>query len=197
MNKKEQKIEALFSAIGEIDDELLYEAQTYRRVRKTSFNYGMLAACLALVFVIAIALPLINALNGLNGEASPETTVSLDKVMLDCRGGNHLKHSSFEELSYLGEARLVWQYVDSGEIYSMTLSSYQLSKIEKRMGKGTLAGEQSPQISCKLWVLDGRGNVKTPYLENSAGNIGCEIFDYDAELIPDESMVECILDIMN
>jgi len=196
MNNKNEKTEKLFSAIGEIDDELLYEAQTYRKKRKIG-HLGVLAACLALVIVIAIALPLINRLDGLNKGDRSVSHKGLDDVLLDCREGDYKKYSSFDELSYIGEAKLVWQYADSEEIYVLTISDDQLSRIESNMGKGKMTGERSPELYCKIWVLDGQGNVKTPYLESNAGNVGCQIFDYDAEIIPDESMVECISDIMN
>ena len=197
MNDKEKKAQDLLSAIGEIDDELLYEAQIYRRTRKRKFNYGMLAACLALVFIIAIALPLINGFGNLSEAEEKPVALTLDKVMLDCRDGDYITYSSFDELSYFGDARLVWQYDDDGEIYSLSLTGDQLASIESQMGKGESTGAQSPKIKCKIWVLDGKGNVKTPYLKDSSGNIGCQIFDYNAEIIPNESLVECISDIMN
>ena len=51
-------------------------------------------------------------------------------------------------------------------------------------------------VAVSVWVLDGKGNVSTPYLKTSRGNIGCEIFDYEAEIIPDERLVDCISDIL-
>ena len=44
MKNKDRKIEELLSAIGEIDDDLLHEAQTYRVARRISFNVKALAA---------------------------------------------------------------------------------------------------------------------------------------------------------
>ncbi|MBQ4090943.1 MAG: hypothetical protein IJC64_01360 [Clostridia bacterium] len=197
MKNKDRKIEELLSAIGEIDDDLLHEAQTYRVARRISFNVKALAACLAIAFVLAIALPLIRSLEGLNESVPSESAVALDQVMLDLRGGSYHTYSSFDELSYVGKAQLVWQYSDSDEVCALPLTNQQLSRIERAMGKGEATGQSSPELYCKIWVLDGKGNVASPYLKKGAGNVGCEVFDYDAEIIPDESMVECISDIIS
>ena len=89
MNDKERKIDALFSSIGEIDDALIEEAITYKRVRKRSFNFAALAACIALVIVLAIAAPLIDRLVDLGGAQAPEQLEAgaLDVLFLECKGG--------------------------------------------------------------------------------------------------------------
>ena len=194
MNDKELKAQKLFSAIGEIDDELVYEAQSYKKPRLWGVDARVLAACFAVFMAVAIAIPLINGMNGLGQASKP---CALDLVMLELRDGDYLKLQSFDELSYVGEASIVWQYEDDGEIYVKSLSPSQLTRLTRELGKGERAGETSPEILCKVWVLDGRGNVRTPYLESTNGNVGCEIFDFDAEIIPGESVVNCISDIMS
>ncbi len=204
MNDENKKAQQLLNAIGEIDDQLIFEAQTYRvplardRVRRLPhIKYGALAACLVILIVIAIALPLIGRFNGLNSTQPDPDTVALDSYMMELKGGNYRKYSSFEELSYVGNAEIVWQYEEGGEIYSKPLTSYQLSRIENGMGRGEAVEGESPELNCRVWILDGLGNVKTPYLKDSAGNTSCRVFDYEAEIIPDESVVKCISDIMN
>ena len=105
------------------------------------------------------------------------------------------KLDSAEELSYVGRASLVWQYEEGGEIYVAELTSAQLASLQSYTGSGTQVGKDSPAIAVSVWVLDGKGNVSTPYLKTSRGNLGCEIFDYEAEIIPDERLVDCISDI--
>jgi hypothetical protein len=199
MNNKEKKVNDLFSSIGEIDDALINEAMTYRRVRKRGFKIAPIAACLVLAVVLAVAMPLISRLGNNGGAEAPQQNeaCALDLLFLECKGKEFDRYDSFDELSYVGVATLVWQYEDSGEIYALALTDYQLSLIESRLGRGQSTGESSPELSCRVWIFDGHGNVKTPYLKNENGNVGCTVFDFEAEIIPDDAFVKCISDIIN
>ena len=199
MNNKEKKVNDLFSSIGEIDDALINEAMTYRRVRKRSFKLAPIAACLVLAVVLAVAMPLISRFGNNSGMEDPSQNAAcaLDVLFLECKGGEYTRYESFEDLSYVGVATIVWQYTDSGEIYALSLTEQQLRYIEEKLGEGTQTGSESPALSCKVWILDGRGNVKSPYLKNEDGNVGCVIFDFEAEIIPNDAFVKCISDIIN
>ena len=203
MMNKNDKTELLFSRIGEIDDQLLNEAITYKRSRRKIYNFGMLAACLTLILAVAVIFPMLNRIGGVSGDKNSDAVidpmnkyVSLDAVFVDSYGGSYKKLDSFESLSYVGKASLVWQYSDSGEIYSRSLSASELEKLTEKMGRGEQVGERSPKLECIVWVLDGEGNVISPYLKDGAGNVGCEVFDYEVEIIPDDSFVECVSDIL-
>ena len=218
MNKNE-KSQYLLSMIGEIDDSILHEAASYKRRRKRVFLIPVLAACLSVVMVLSMALPLAVILtvdNLLPGDLnSPNLDVEddenlendLDAVVkpygkLDLllneqkNDGKYQKLNSAEELSYVGGASLVWQYEEGGEIYVAELTATELASVQDCMGSGKQVGKDSPTLSVSVWLLDGKGNVSTPYLKASRGNISCEIFDYEAEIIPDEKLVDCISDIL-
>ena len=199
MNNKDRKVNDLFLSIGEIDDALINEAMTYRRVRKRSFKIAPVAACLVFAVMLAVAMPLISRLGNNSGTEAPlqNEACALDLLFLECKGMECKRYESFDELSYVGVATLVWQYEDSGEIYAIALTEYQLSMIESKLGRGQSPGESSPELSCRVWILDGKGNVKTPYLKNEKGNVGCAVFDFEAEIIPDDAFVKCISDIIN
>ena len=96
----------------------------------------------------------------------------------------------------MGGAKLVWQYEEGGELYVAELTTAELASVQDCMGNGKQVGKDSPTLSVSVWLLDGKGNVSTPYLKASRGNVGCEIFDYEAEIIPDERLVDCISDIL-
>ena len=203
MNKKD-KTELLFSGIGEIDDNLLNEAVTYKSNRRKNYNFGMLAACFALIFVVAIAFPLLDRAKNMSDHMELDTEAdasevyySLDNLLADSHGGKYQKLDSFDTLSYFGDAGLVWQNVDSGDIYFTSLTAYQLEEVTENLGRGEHVGEESPEISCKIWILDGEGNVMSPYLKSGSGNLDCAIFDYEVEIIPDDSFVECVSDILH
>ena len=218
MNKN-QKSQYLLSMVGEIDDSILNEAASYKCRRKKNFLIPVLAACLSVVIVLMMALPLAviftvdNLLPGdvnspnLDGVVDENLENDLDAVVkpygeLDLllneqkNEAKYQKLDSADELSYVGNASLVWQYEEGGELYVVELSAVQLASVQSRMGSGTQVGKDSPTLSVSVWVLDGKGNVSTPYLKSSRGNIGCEIFDYEAEIIPGDELVDCISDIL-
>ena len=218
MNKNE-KSQYLLSMVGEIDDSILNEAASYRRRRKKSFLIPVLAACLSVVMVLMMALPLaviltvdnllpgeVNSPNpGVEGDENLENDLDgvispygkLDLLLNEQKNEEkYQKLASVEELSYVGNASLVWQYEEGGELYVVELSAVQLASVQSRMGSGTQVGKDSPTLSVSVWVLDGQGNVSTPYLKASRGNLGCEIFDYEAEIIPGDELVDCISDIL-
>ena len=222
MNKNE-KSQYLLSMVGEIDDAILTEAASYKRKRKKTFVIPMIAACLSGVMVLTMAMPLavafavgglIGNLNlfapgGNEGQGATEDENfenefdviqpygKLDLLLNEQKSEKKYQRlDSAEELSYIGTASLVWQYEEGGELYVAELSAIQLASVQSRMGSGTQVGKDSPTLTVNVWVLDGKGNVSTPYLKASRGNIGCEIFDYEAEIIPGDELVDCISDIL-
>ena len=218
MNKNE-KSQYLLSMVGEIDDAILTEAASYKRRRKRVFLIPVLAACLSVVMVLSMALPLAVILtvdNLLPGDLnSPNLDVEGDENLENDMGAvispygkldlllneqkseeKYQKLDSAEELSYIGTASLVWQYEEGGEIYVAELTAIQLASVQNSMGSGTQVGRDSPTLAVSVWVLDGKGNVSTPYLKVNNGNVGCEIFDYEAEIIPGDELVDCISDIL-
>ena len=224
MNKNE-KSQYLLSMVGEIDDSILNEAASYKRRRKKTFLIPVLAACLSAIMILVMALPLAviftvgdllpgdvnspnlegNETQGSVGDENLENDLDavvkpygkLDLLLNEQKNeGKYQKLDSAEELSYAGSASLVWQYEEGGEIYVLELSHVQLASVQSCVGNGTQVGADSPTLSVSVWVLDGQGNVSTPYLKASRGNVGCEIFDYEAEIIPDDELVDCISDIL-
>ena len=219
MNKKE-KAEHLLDSIGGIDDSLLDEAITYKSARRFDlYRFGLMAACFALVIVIAIAAPLLRQIEGVgngvgedgengngvventgNGEESRDEVANdgLGRYMLSIRDSldGYAVYPSADSLSYTGSMSLIWRYSDSEEVYVATLSATQLSELMDAMGSGEEVGESSPELSCYVWIVDGQGTVVSPYLKDTAGNEGCAIFDYNAEMIPDGDFVDCVSEIL-
>lgn len=235
MMDKKEKAERLLDSIGNIDDSLLDEAIGYKSARRFNFHqFGLMAACIALVFVIAVTMPMLRNMSDLgnlggdSGESNggvverPEGTEensggvvenpndnqqgdsqvgndALGAYMLSVRESldGYTVYPSVESLTYTGKTSLVWQYADGDEIYVASLSSSQIDELKGAMGSGEEVGETSPELSCYVWIVDGQGTVVSPYLKDSAGNEGCFIFDYEAEIIPDEEFVECVSEILN
>lgn len=200
MMNKMKKTEYLLREIGEIDDRLLHEAICYKPARHSGFRWGALAACLAFVFILTVVTPMLRAFSeiGENDEVQNDPVVyeSLDALLTDSVG-YYASNQSVQSLSYTDSAKLVWQEADSKELYVCYLSEAELARLQREMGRGEEVGERSPELNMKVWVLDGEGNVRSPYLKPTVGNTGCEIFDYEAEIMPTESLIQCISEILS
>lgn len=131
-----------------------------------------------------------------NSEFEPNAGyVALDLIFDDKIAANYGKVESLEQLSY-DEASIIWQDGESGEIFVEELTTAELEGIKRNLGKGEGVGEKSPKLNYRVWIVDENRCVISPYLESGVGNQGFEIFDYEAEIIPNEELIECISDIL-
>ena len=96
-----------------------------------------------------------------------------------------------------GRAHIVWEY--NGTYYiSRALTAREIATLTGELGKGERVGEQSPALSCKVWILLSDGTVVSPYLEPSTGNTAnSSLFDYEAELIPSDAFLSYVSGILN
>lgn len=215
---KQKKIEYLFSEIGMIEDNLVHEAMTYLPARRRRPAL-LVAASLVLMLTVALSAFAIASIrnddanaNGdivddgndmlpdkdSEGQWAPDTS-SLDSLLVSSRdNASYTTLSVGEQPEYRdGKTYLVWQYEDSDELcVSRALTSFEISSLSGSIGKGAEVGEQSPSLSCKVWILTGDGAVISPYLKQSSGNVGVTVFDYDPEIIPNDAFVSCVSDIL-
>ena len=124
---------------------------------------------------------------------------ALDVLMSESSTHEYSFVSTSDELPYFDDgAHVVWQIVgEDGYFVSDTLSRTQLSRIESSIGRGYEVGDESPELECKVWVLYGDGSVVTPYLKTSKGNVSSKVCDYEAEILPGDSFVSCVSDILS
>ena len=204
-----QKIAYLFRELGEVDDALLQEAITYRPQRSAFPRVLMVAACLTLSFLLCFGVLLISlrTKGGANNPEQPSAediannASSLDQLLLaqadtDC----YTLLQSVDQADFFGgKGYVVWQYADSTELcVSRALTDAELRRLTSTAGKGRSVGEQSPTLSCRVWLILGNGEVITPYLKESSGNRGyAELFDYDVELMPSDEFISCVSDILS
>ena len=205
MKNRKEKAEYLFDSIGEIDDALLADALSYKPVRRKKYNFGLIAACFALVIAVALVFPLLQ--NGFAVNESEkvdegmldvnESYSSLEALMLDVKeNGRYMSYSSADDISYANGACIVWKYDDSDEFYVKYVSNYQFDRLSSRMGKGEQVGESSPELSCQVWIVDNAGVVRSPYLKDTSGNEGLTVFDYEAEIVPCDDLINCISEML-
>ena len=207
MNRNKQKKAAfLFSEMGGIDDYLLQEALVYRPVQKRASRLWIMAACLAMSFVLVFGGVLIGNLAGVKNDA-PQADEDLPpapaEVTLDgflAANGDGLAFKTWEsaeELDLFASPAVVWQSAESEELFiSRSLTDAELKKLTDHAKHGSAVGEASPAQSYRVWILSGDGTVTSPYLKPSAGNIGTELFDYEAEVIPSAEFTSCLEEIL-
>lgn len=199
MSDKMKKAEYLLDELGDIDDALLIEAISYRPVRRAP-RFALIAACIALslllvfssVIVLQTVMPDFGNTQNNAPNAAP-SPLTLDEVMMSAKVGHHTKLSSESEIPYRdGKSYIVWQYVGESEYYVSSLTATQLTAIEKNLGSGEEVGQTSPELECMVWIVTGNGEVISPYLKDTYGNVGISVFDYCAEIYPTQDFINYI-----
>lgn len=204
-NEKIKKANALLDAIGEIDDIYLSEALSYRRKRGIGSRVLVIAATLTLSLILLVSAVISSrfASGSESDEVPPynaEQTSGLDSFMIGINDREAFAYVEEEsELPYRdGNAYIVWQYSGENRYYiSEELSYTEISYLKTQIGSGEEVGGNSPELECKVWILLGDGRVVSPYLKASTGNISNEIFDYEAEIDPNEGLVNKISAILS
>lgn len=203
-----EKIKYLFREIGGIDDRLIHEAATYRPRQSAMPRVMLIAACLALSLVLSVgAFLLANRKDDASDDeavgqppvSESPATPDLDTILLSQREtASYTVLDSADALDlFSGNARVVWQYADSDALcVSRELTGNEIKDLSAELGKGVSVGDASPALSCKVWIVMGDGRVVSPYLKSSAGNCGSDLFDYNAEILPNATFTSCISEIL-
>lgn len=219
-NKNMKKAEYLFSEIGEIDPRLLDEAVSYKPKKSFSYMRIAIAACVAVIFTVTVLnavldTPLFDSVGGNMNGVEAQTPVgerdeldaddgmsemlTLDALLADKgMSGYETQALSADTLPYFdGQTHIVWQRSgENGYYVSAALTAAEISALEQVLGVGDEVGDSSPDTEYMVWILCGDGKVVSPYLKESAGNVGVGVFDYDPEIIPDEKLIREIENIL-
>ena len=205
MNERMKKAEFLFSEISGIDDAIVAEALSYRAKR------GVMTRR-AIVVLVAAALMLAALLGSFvigsladrdkKDEAKPVDRVTLEESLADAEtSGRVMTYQSADDIDLFdGVTRIVWS--EGAEYYAIGLSnSSDRSRLDGALRDNyskpnNVSGGDEYQV--KVWISYGDGSVVTPYLKDSAGNVGYgELFDYEAEIVPSESLAELVSDLVS
>ena len=210
MIRNEDKVYALFDAIGELDPKLTEDALKYRRtgVRKRQAFVVLLAACIALslVMTVGIGFMMVNggdnvkhdSVDKLPGESAPngdaaEKITTLEEML--ATSTSHYRTDPSRLDLFDGQNSLIWQ--NEGENYYcvVKLSERECDRLLKIMSEST--GEKIDRdensVSIRVWIACGDGSVVSPYLTSSKGNTGYgSLFEYDPEIEPDEKFISYI-----
>ncbi len=105
-----------------------------------------------------------------------------------------------DEIQYFNGSYLLWQIEGDETLYrSRYLTKWELQRIITLIREGTPIGNSTTESTLSLvYLVVGNGDVLTPYLPATEGNIGASVlFDYTAELIPSQSLISFLSDILN
>lgn len=134
--------------------------------------------------------------DGNDFETAPNGKIAaLDLLLGDKSGEGVFSVESTDQISY-DDASIIWQDSESGELFVKTLTSSEVESVKRNMGKGAQVGESSPKLTYRVWIVDENRVVSSPYLEDGVGNQSFAIFDYEAEIVPSDELIECISDIL-
>lgn len=210
---QEEKLRYLVDELGRVDDRFLAETMTYRSPRTLSWKLPTAIAASVLAIVVSASLILGSILpstpdvgtqapNTPPAQNVPDTPLSppsLDALLAESTHAPFGTIQSADAVNYFGGTYLVWQTSDSDTLYrSRELTDKETKRLISLIETGTPVGSVSPEQLCRVWLLCGDGTVITPYLPNTAGNIGMSVlFDYEAELLPSDELISCISDILN
>ena len=202
---KMKKAAFLLDEIGNVSDVYLQEALSYKKERWSARPWITAVACILAVVLVGGGLlnsPLFDNIFGAFDKAeTPEasTPATLDSFLSDNRGALNCTVLAADEVNYFGSTYLILQYEGDETLYrSRNLTSREVERINKLLGKGDSVGASSPDLLCRVWLVCEDGTVLSPYLKNTDGNKGhAVLFDYEAEILPSSDLISCISDILN
>lgn len=216
---KLQQAQLLLNAMNAIDDIYLDEAISYSpdnkkakllrfqspRVRALS-SVAALAAVLALVVAGPLRGMLKKAENDTAEEGAPplsemqpERSVSSLNLLLEaCTKSPSFRSVSADEIDFFdGSIRLTVQRLDTKELYlSAPLTQSQQQTLQQALSDKNAIPTTDQELTengYAVWVTLGNGQVATPYLSPSSGNLGAAVlFRYEAERLPAESFFDLL-----
>ena len=213
------KAEILLDAMSEIDDLYLTEALSHfpavspsrKRILSSPVMrvlpaIAALAAVLALVFTGSLNRLFAkkdaeNADTSLKNEAPPMTestsVTTLNSVLQSCTESPSFTSVSADDITFFdGNVRLTVKNRQTKALYvSRPLTSVEQAKLLdefKRTGERVTDTDETDEIY-SVWITLGDGQVLTPCLPATVGNIGAgELFDYASERIPTQTFFDLI-----
>ena len=193
MTDKEQKGRYLLSELGGIDDDLLYEAtDLYPAARKKKRHDRTVALVCAVAAVMILLAPI--------GTVGTFIFTVSEFINITLKGDTeppaeqppaiqYEQNQITSDLFFGGRPLLMWQEQNDTVFHVLPIDRGQLSTITRLMTESTAKNDGDEAITKKIWICDGEGLVKTPYLEDTPGNLYyATLFDYDPELVLTEEL---------
>ena len=210
MTQEEKRIcaEKLFDEIGLIDDRFITEAVT-PYVRKRSFRALRAIAIMAAAVTLTVIKGTIVIGEGVKDEAPMEEDVNnsmgsaatLSKKLEGMRENTaSLKTERNDIKLFDGTPKIIWKYADEEDYRVRSITERDLNTLTSRLkaDKGERIKESTVSELEGVWIATGDGKVISPYLEQTAGNVGYgEIFEYEPEYEPSAGFSEYLCDVIS
>ena len=209
---KLRSAERLFDAFGMIDDRIVFEAQEAymapSRNSSLSFRKYVVSAMVAMVLVVSmIGGFLISNLTKKNdvdlnenvGTTDIGSEHQMDMLLLSAAQNGVVESTPIEEIDFFdGNVSLIWSCEGDSNYYKLIFDTNDAEiKIKNQMSapKNEITDTSADSLSCKVWISYGNGEVVSPYLKASNGNIGYStLFDYSPEVLPSEAFTDLVHD---
>lgn len=217
VERKMRSAEKLFDAIGMIDDRFIAEAMDTAEYcskapqkKKVPFlrRYATSLTALLLVVVMAGGFVVANLSGVLDFDGLDENLKddigevgqshkSLDFVLTATTPSTAL--ITLEEIDFFdGEVSLIWNCGDEDGYHKLTFRESNAETLVKNCMSSSvkqISAETADENVCKVWISYGNGEVVSPYLKESEGNVGyAELFEYSPEVIPSDSFCDLVSD---
>lgn len=189
MDKKEKATYLLYE-LNNIDDRFLEDALHYPAAKRRGKRSGLIALVCAALIAAMILLPLggIAGLTafivGLGVQKGEEPKPDAPQQGGAAEDLSEVFTSPDMKLFFRDTPTLIWQEEGEEEYHALPLTTEEFYHIERLSASSVKIGEESADSEKKIWICDGKGFVKTPYLEDTPGNLYyATLFDYDPEMI--------------
>ena len=214
---KHKHAERLFDVIGMIDDSIIAECQepnvsAYKRLGTSLRFRRFVSVCVSLAVICASlsAVLVISKLSNKKADTAPNDNDKGDGGVSDQNYGYRfdtaLKNAalssnteicSLDEIDFFdGEINLIWTDSKSDEYYVLKLNeSEEIINEGLKKGYSQVSADTSTsdRIVYTVWISYGNGEIVSPELKYSQGNVGYgELFEYSPEVLPSETFVNLI-----
>ena len=204
------KADVLFDVIGQLDDRMIAEA-SLPPMRKKSFRFYRIATaaasflvCVGILAGVSVTLSR-GSIDAENEAPDMSETVSLslsDNLMLKRGSLSSFKVAADELDLFGGKMSIIFKFVDESDYCVLNVSTSRATKLKKELlrqdGEKKLSFEEASAVPVSLWICDGNGEVVSPYLESSDGNLGFgALFDYSPEVEPSDELSNLIIDLIS
>ena len=206
--EKLRSAEAIFDAIGMIDDRIIADAQApYRAPRaKSKTFFKLLIAVSSVLIVLSLVLSTVLAASFAtilpififqDKESPSENSTTFEQILYDANENPSVEKLKAEDIDFFdGNAKLIWRTENETEYNVITIySKTQVNQIKSALNETSnkISPQNADSIEYQVWIAYENGTVVSPYLESSAGNVGyAQLFEYSPEVEPNEDLVKVV-----
>ena len=207
MSEMMKKAEYLFDEIGLVDDRLIAEAMSEQKVGRGALSIRRLtvaAVAAAMVFTASVGLALSALIrnsdksDGTPSQDSVSDAVSLVSSLAKAEVCGAKVYAAAESIDLFdGNVKIIWENAE--HYYALeVLGESDIQRLEHALRTTYSKAEKvGTDEGVRVWISYGDGSVISPYLSESAGNVGYGVvFDYSPEIVPTDDLARLVDDLI-